>query len=1145
VKGNRTVSVGRGGFEGKARNADLGRLLAVLACMGVLLSLPATASAEEETHLFNAALSLTGGCSPPATIDPVQDPGCPGGAHPAKPFTRHGAVAVDLFGNRYVVSGGALSDGSEGRVDVFDSSGAFVTEIAVQLPASNNPPRASVAVDSQGYLYVSRDVLFGESQNQRILRFAPTKYNPAAAEIEYGAAPVAVPNPSVNEGGWGESYLPLAINPANDHLFVGGGNSVTELSSAVEGNGLVGARTGFNQLANAIALDSVRKRLYVSDWSTLPSSGSGKPVVKVFDLEAPYVPEAPLEAPLFTIDGSSTPTGRFVSETWSLPLAVDEASGHLFVGDLEAPTRRVYEFDADGNLVSTIVPEGGFKATGTQLLELAYDDSPTSATEGYLFVPSHNGPGRSLAFEPKPDFAAPTVEALSVSGVTDGEAILRGAVNPHVLQTSYRIEYTSEEAFEARGFEGAAVAGEGTLQPSGEALQVSAPVTGLSPGTAYRFRVVAENELGEAEADAAFVTYGTPQIANDCPNQALSIGPSAALPDCRAYELVTPADTNGHPPYAQYNDGSRFPSRLSSPAGDRLSFHAEGGGIPDIGGTGSFLGDPYLATRGAGSWEAEFTGPSAAFSPSIVPGGSAPDQTHSFWISNGPGPAYLDGEETTYIRYPDGRSEPVGQGSLATDAGANVRLIAEDASHLIFVAKSRQLEPNAPPDGTETIYDRTADGTLHVVSLLPGEITPGPGENALFKGASLDGEGVAFTIGGSLYLRHRNEATYAVGENLGFAGIAAGGGRLFYMKEGDLEAFDAATETVISFSESGDVTPVNVAANGTAAYFASPSVLTGEPNPAGDTAEPGERNLYLSREGQIDFVATLSQRDVEGVPGGTVAFARGLGLWLAALGNPTWGALAIDPSRSTPDGDALLFESNAPLTDYDTDGHTQVYRYDALAGSLACLSCNPTGAPPAGEGALQSNEIGEALLTYWNPVNNLSTDGRRAFFESTEQLVVGDTDGLRDVYEWEGQRVGGCEKPGGCVYLISSGQSGRADYLYAVSDSGNDVFFRTADLLVGADQDETPSIYDARVNGGFPVPPPPAGECLGEACLPAAVAAEDPTPASHAFRGVGNVPAGKPRCRKGTRAVRRRGKVRCVPRRKQHRRANANRRTHR
>jgi hypothetical protein len=144
------------------------------------------------------------------------------------------------------------------------------------------------------------------------------------------------------------------------------------------------------------------------------------------------------------------------------------------------------------------------------------------------------------------------------------------------------------------------------------------------------------------------------------------------------------------------------------------------------------------------------------------------------------------------------------------------------------------------------------------------------------------------------------------------------------------------------------------------------------------------------------------------------------------------------------------------------------------------------------------------------------------------------------VYEWEADGVGGCRVERGCVYLISSGRSAAASYLYAVNDSGADVFIETSDLLTGEDSEEAPSIYDARENGGF-APPTVAGECLGEGCQPAAPTLIDATPASWTFtgRGSSSPPAkvkAKPVCPKSKRLVKRNGKQRCVAR-KPHKRS--------
>jgi hypothetical protein len=1115
-----------------------------LVCLFALTAPAVRAAEEEPTHLFNATLSLTGDCSVSGT-DPVPDPGlCPmppgvaGVDHPTKPFLLPRGTAIDAYGNRYIASHGKeLIGGVEGRIDVFDPAGHFITEIA-----DPNGPH-SVAVDSEGNLYVSE-----RGDAIQISRFSPTGiYKPGSGEIEYGAAPVIV------DGDPGLSnYAGIAINPINDHLFYDSGNSesaIVEYGSAAEGNKLLdsGIGKGFLQESKLIAIDAAHKKIYVPS-APAPPLPPGPVVVQVFDLDPPH-------ALVGTIDGSTTPAGKFTSDTYYTAVAAEEATGHVFVGDL-AGARKVYEFEEDGSYVSSIA----HNLQPANTADIAIDNGPKSPKRGYLFVPSGEAtPGHSFAFEPKPVVKSPLVESVSVTGVTEEEAVLGATINPKGAAVSYRFEYTTQQSFEEEGFANAAVGGEGTIAASNEGSSVSANAAGLAPHTAYRFRVVAENEAGPGEKQAGFITYRPLDPSTACENQALRTEASAALPDCRAYELVTPADTSGHAPLGRGDLGDYFTTRNASPAGNAVSFALQGGPISGLGGTGALAGDPYLVRRGEDGWVTASSGPDGAEAPSLNPGSVSPDQGYSFWNAEGEGSAAIDGEATRYVRYPDGHSELIGRGSLATDAhAAHGLLISENGGHIVFNS-SVQLEPGAPPDGTRAIYDRSADGVTHVVSLLPGNLTPAAGQSATFEGASLDGRGVAFSIGSKLYLRSDNSESYEIGTltsqtlptGVAFAGIAEGGARLFYLEAGDLFAFDANTETKIPFAESGDATVVNVAADGTSAYFVSPSVLSSEANPLGATAVQGAENLYLSEEGTISFVASVTKRDVEGdlTHAGSGGYpVEGLGLWIEGM---ALSQLSEDPSRTTPDGTVLLFESRADLTGYDPEGRAEIYRYDSVGGTLACLSCNPTQAPAAGEAHLQSIKQGLGDPEPLKPTSliaNLRADGRRAFFESSDPLVLTDTDKLQDVYEWEAEGVGSCRTEGGCVYLISSGDSARTNYLFAASASGNDVFFVTSDLLLAAlDPDETPSIYDGRVDGGFPPPASVAGECLGEACQPAADAPQELTPAT--FETAGNVAQrAKPRCAKGKHRVRKGKKSRCVAahkKHKPHKRTNAKRRTSR
>ena len=72
------------------------------------------------------------------------------------------------------------------------------------------------------------------------------------------------------------------------------------------------------------------------------------------------------------------------------------------------------------------------------------------------------------------------------------------------------------------------------------------------------------------------------------------------------------------------------------------------------------------------------------------------------------------------------------------------------------------------------------------------------------------------------------------------------------------------------------------------------------------------------------------------------------------------------------------------------------------------------------------------------------------------------------------------------------------------SATGNDVFFVTRQQLVPQDGDGGFDLYDARVNGGFPVPPstPP---CSGDGCKPGATPPpSSPSQGTSTFSGPGN-----------------------------------------
>jgi hypothetical protein len=1086
-----------------------GKAAAILALAAVACLCNIAVARGAATYVFSPQLSLTGDCSE-TELDPVPDPGVcpippgttfsgsPGADHPSAAFL-HPTVAVDEHGDIYVAS----IANEQGRIDVFSPKGLFITEIA----DTAGPLR--LAVDSEGNVYVYERV---PGKERMIRRFTPTVYKPGEEKIEYGNKPVVISNQITETVFLSLPADSIAIGP-EDHVYVDTAENITVLGSAKEGNVVLEKNILKTTLSQSkfIAIDKAHGKIYVTHLTPGPAF---KSIVRIFELKSPY-------EEVGKFDGSTTLKGEFVSGEGNLPLGVDETTGHVFVGDLQALSK-VIELEEDGSLVAEI--ERGFKNSPAG--QIAIDNGPFTSNPGYLYVPSNpEGTGHVYAFEANEECEA-KIESSSIGDITETEATLHATVNPCGAKTTYRLEYVSEEQFEeeeGKSFENenATIAGEGTLPKGGEVVALSAPALELQPGTKYRFHAFAENAKGSDEGESTFTTFGGVKPPPACPNDALRLPFSAALPDCRAYELVTPPNTNGRPPGGGFN-GVYFPTLEASPDGNRLSFLVEGGTIPGFEAAGAFNGDPYRSTRGAEGWGTEATGPSGKEAVGPEPGSTSPDQTYSFWE---------DIETITpYVRYPDGHSAIVGRGSLADDPHVEAELITEGGGHIIFKSKSKSIpiEEDSPAAGLSAVYDRTADEVTHVVSLLPGDVTPT--ENATYLGASNDGEGIVFSIGSAIYVRLHNTETLKVsGSGAVFAGISEGGGRVFYLKGGDLFAFRAEKPAEpIEFSESGDATVVNVAADGTRAYFVSPSVLTngGEPNPNGEIAEPGEegeQNLYLSEEGQISFVGRVTERDIEGEESNGLK-RDGMGLWLPSLKNEP----AIDSSRTTPTGATLLFESRADLTGFESGGFAQVYRYDLEEGRLDCLSCNRTATAPTSDASLQSiapEQFAPEPASSHLEIHNQSPDGKRAFFQSAEPLVIGDTDGKLDVYEWEEEGVGTCEEAGGCVYLISGPHSAGADYLYAMSESGDDVFFRTSDELLPRDVEATLSIYDARVEGGFPEPATGTPCVEGETCHPLPSPPPNLSPS-----GVSSTPPppGSQPCPKGKHKVKRNGKLVCV-----------------
>ena len=318
----------------------------------------------------------------------------------------------------------------------------------------------------------------------------------------------------------------------------------------------------------------------------------------------------------------------------------------------------------------------------------------------------------------------------------------------------------------------------------------------------------------------AFLGIGVPSASavDTCPNAIFRTGPSAKLPECRAYELVSPAYTGGvQPTYGGLaNDlPGMFATDTVTPAGSSVVYHAVGGALSGYSGTGYV--DRYLAKRTPDGWVTEPISPGGDEMENGGPGGVSADHEYSVGGAVNPSaklwPAFAGEPLMNVLRTPQGY-EPLARGSLGDAPRAWADWISAAPTHVIFNTnhegdeKDPPLEPGAPSGHVETIYDRTPGGPTHVVSLLPGNLTPSG--DSRFLGTTKDGTEVAFEVdqgsgvsgANPIYVRRNNAVTeevarpsgLVVGKKLTCTG-GPGGATLAYQWLRDGNAIGAATSS--------------------------------------------------------------------------------------------------------------------------------------------------------------------------------------------------------------------------------------------------------------------------------------------------------------------------------------------------------------
>jgi hypothetical protein len=675
------------------------------------------------------------------------------------------------------------------------------------------------------------------------------------------------------------------------------------------------------------------------------------------------------------------------------------------------------------------------------------------------------------------------------------------------------------------------------------------PLSSLLGGLA----LVALISLGAAPALAA---SSNPDGTEGCSGPA----PSPLLPDCRAYELVSPVVKNGFAAGAAIGSiGDTNAYAIAGVDGDSVMYQTTGP-MADV---PRGMPWPVVSRRTAEGWtthslipapprktvdvlaDLQFAPfPSADLSSIVFSaiGTYAPDNPETQSTSGG---LYIAKSGTldwlTRPTSPIATPTPgnvIGVGGIQPAGGTsdlsrvffsfngtllpeddprvpNVQAFGSSASGFYVYENGRVESAGRLPDGTLDPQGATAAGSVSL--LYQGISNPDDVDNQV----SADGSQALFvspdprSSGGSipqLYLyRHgqpslllsRSALTGTEAEH-GVSGVAH-----------------------IEGSGSGTTSFAYGSKDGSRVIFRSADQLTAD--------APGDQQakayLFKVADQSLTYLPDLNTHPIVASSADLHRFVFGdegsLSLWNEGVVTPIWDSAAtsnvyLSSGRATNDGSVFALVTNAAVSGFNnSDGYNEVYRYDVSNAHLTCVSCPPPGEHATGPAFLSSSSYSPLSQTptgQVRPTRSMSDDAARLFFDTPTPLVASDVNGKRDVYEWTATGT----------HLLSSGTGTHDSFTLDNSASGDDEFFATTDALVPQDSDGNYDVYDARVGGGFAASTTTAA-CGSDCRDPLGGPPVLQRPASSTLSGPGNARrAGRASraCKRPTKSQRRRCKAR-------------------
>jgi DNA-binding beta-propeller fold protein YncE len=368
-----------------------------------------------------------------------------------------------------------------------------------------------------------------------------------------------------------------------------------------------------------------------------------------------------------------------------------------------------------------------------------------------------------------------TIDSAGASEVTESSATLGALINPHgVAGTEYHFEWgpcgsAATCSTSAYPEVGPVV----RLAPGTAPVAVSEAIGGLSAGTTYHLRVVVADANGTVTSpEAVFVFSPAAEAASACANEALrGENGSTGLPDCRAYELVTPVQKNGaligallfnKIPPALADDGSR----VIAPSIQCFS------GSPSCVATRVSEGEPFQFTRTEAGWQTSpLALPASSFATSSLWRFDANTGTVLYSAPRPPG-----GEDAWYTRAEGGAVTdhgPLWEGGLALHSLRGLEpeptVTSADFSHILYESQEPLWSFDAGDERAQGVYEYASAGASAPLLVA---VSGGPGSDDLIGlcGADVAGRGAVGALsadGRTAYFQVKHCPQRGTGANSG------------------------------------------------------------------------------------------------------------------------------------------------------------------------------------------------------------------------------------------------------------------------------------------------------------------------------------------------------------------------------------------